>query len=88
MWQQALDDIQREIGTKLDKMELAPLRDFVNKKLKLLQEKMKSLSDLKRDQEAAGTKMKMLRFDCYALHFRIKNLFLSTLKKCELHILR
>lgn len=61
MWQQALDDIQREIGNKLDKMELTPLRDFVNKKLKTLQDKMKALATMKKDQEAAGTKAKLLR---------------------------
>lgn len=61
MWQQALDDIQREIGNKLDKMELGPLRDFVNHKLKMLQDRLKALTALKREQEAAGTKTKFLR---------------------------
>lgn len=42
-------------------MELTPLRDFVNKKLKTLQEKMKALATMKKDQEAAGTKAKLLR---------------------------
>ncbi|XP_044252490.1 uncharacterized protein LOC123003652 [Tribolium madens] len=61
MWHQALDSIQREVGNKLDKMEVDPLRDFVNSKLKALQEKFKSLSALKREQEAAGTKTRFLR---------------------------
>ncbi|KAJ3645501.1 hypothetical protein Zmor_023151 [Zophobas morio] len=61
MWQQALDSIQKEVGNKLDKMEVDPLRDFVNSKLKALQEKFKSLTALKREQEAAGTKTKLLR---------------------------
>lgn len=42
-------------------MELTPLRDFVNKKLKVLQDKMKALAAIKKDQEAAGTKTKLLR---------------------------
>lgn len=61
LWQQALDDIQSEIGNKLDKMDLGPLREFINNKLRLLQDKMKSLAALKREQEAAGTKNKLLR---------------------------
>lgn len=56
-----MDDIQREIGNKLDKMELTPLRDFINKKLRTLQDKMKALATMKKDQEAAGTKAKLLR---------------------------
>lgn len=63
LWQQALDDIQSEIGNKLDKMDLGPLREFINNKLRLLQDKMKSLAALKREQEAAGTKNKLLRFE-------------------------
>lgn len=42
-------------------MELTPLRDFVNKKLKALQERLKALAAMKKDQEAAGTKTKILR---------------------------
>ncbi|KAF2896223.1 hypothetical protein ILUMI_09953 [Ignelater luminosus] len=61
LWQQALDDIQREIENKLDKMELTPLRDFVHNKLKMLQERVKALAALKKETEAAGTKSKFLR---------------------------
>ncbi|CAH1376337.1 unnamed protein product [Tenebrio molitor] len=61
MWHQALESIQKEVGNKLDKMEVDPLRDFVNSKLRALQEKFKSLTALKREQEAAGTKSKFLR---------------------------
>ena len=69
MWQQALDSIQKEVGNKLDKMEVDPLRDFVNSKLKALQEKFKSLTALKREQEAAGTKTKLLRnVNCISCH--------------------
>lgn len=50
-----------EVGNKLDKMEVDPLRDFVNSKLRALQDKFKSLTALKREQEAAGTKSKFLR---------------------------
>lgn len=61
LWQQTLDEIQFEISNKLDKMELGPLRDFINNKLRMLQERMKSLTALKKEQEAAGTKSKFLR---------------------------
>ncbi|KAG5881849.1 hypothetical protein JTB14_017907 [Gonioctena quinquepunctata] len=61
LWTQALDNIQNSIGGKLDKSEMNPLRDFINIKLKSLQEKFKNLSALKREHEAAGTKSKYLR---------------------------
>ncbi|XP_028040362.1 uncharacterized protein LOC114250612 [Bombyx mandarina] len=61
LWQQALDDIQREIETKLDKMELSPVKDFFNNKLKQLQENLKQMASLRREAEAAGTKQKLLR---------------------------
>ncbi|XP_072935816.1 uncharacterized protein [Epargyreus clarus] len=61
LWQQALDDIQREIETKLDKMELSPVKDFFNNKLRQLQENLKQMASLRREAEAAGTKKKILR---------------------------
>lgn len=61
LWQQALDDIQREIEQKLDKMELSPVKDFFNKKLKQLQEHLRQMADLRREAEAAGTKRRLLR---------------------------
>ncbi|XP_050553418.1 uncharacterized protein LOC118262240 isoform X3 [Spodoptera frugiperda] len=61
LWQQALDDIQREIETKLDKMELSPVKEFFNNKLKQLQENLKQMAALRREAEAAGTKKRLLR---------------------------
>ncbi|XP_074035659.1 glutamine-rich protein 2 [Leptinotarsa decemlineata] len=61
LWNQALDNIQNSIGGKLDKVELNPLRDFINNKLKGLQEKFKTLNAMKRENEAAGTKSKYLK---------------------------
>ncbi|XP_045512660.1 glutamine-rich protein 2 isoform X1 [Pieris brassicae] len=61
LWQQALDDIQREIEMKLDKMELSPVKDFFNNKLRQLQENLKQMAALRREAEAAGTKRKLLR---------------------------
>ncbi|XP_059049431.1 rho family-interacting cell polarization regulator 1-like [Achroia grisella] len=61
LWQQALDDIQREIETKLDKMELSPVKDFFNNKLRQLQENLKQIAAMRREAEAAGTKKKLLR---------------------------
>ncbi|XP_073945883.1 uncharacterized protein isoform X2 [Choristoneura fumiferana] len=61
LWQQALDDIQREIETKLDKMELSPVKEFFNNKLRQLQEHLKKMASLRREAEAAGTKRKLLR---------------------------
>lgn len=61
LWQQALSDIQTEVGSKLDKMELGPLKDFITNKLGVLQTKLKALSKLKKEQEAAGTKAALLK---------------------------
>ncbi|RLU27465.1 hypothetical protein DMN91_001269 [Ooceraea biroi] len=60
IWQQALDEVQNEIAGKADRGEMMPLKDFVNNKLKSLQEKLKSMIEAKREIEAAGTK-KLLR---------------------------
>ncbi|CAG9782873.1 unnamed protein product [Diatraea saccharalis] len=61
IWQQALDDIQREIEMKLDKMELSPVKDFFNNKLRQLQDNLKRMASLRQEAEAAGTKKKLLR---------------------------
>ncbi|XP_011868443.1 PREDICTED: uncharacterized protein LOC105562312 [Vollenhovia emeryi] len=60
IWQQALDEVQNEIAAKMDKDEMMPLKDFVNSKLKSLQEKLKIMIEARREIEAAGTK-KLLR---------------------------
>ncbi|XP_050453971.1 glutamine-rich protein 2-like [Cataglyphis hispanica] len=60
IWQQALDEVQNEIAAKVDKIEMTPLKDFVHKKLKSLQEKLKIMAEARREIEAAGTK-KLLR---------------------------
>ncbi|XP_050299473.1 uncharacterized protein LOC126738269 [Anthonomus grandis grandis] len=61
LWLQSLTDLQKEIGNKLDKMELTPLKDFINSKLKGIQDKVKKISAMKQEHEAAGTKSKLLR---------------------------
>ncbi|XP_056648707.1 rho-associated protein kinase 1-like [Diorhabda sublineata] len=61
LWTQTLTSIQGEVGSKMDKNELTPLREFINNKLKSLQEKFKALSAMKKEQEAAGTKTRFLR---------------------------
>ncbi|EFN79005.1 Glutamine-rich protein 2 [Harpegnathos saltator] len=60
IWQQALDKVQNEIASKVDKIEMTPLKDLVNTRLKSLQEKLKCMAEMKRENEAAGTK-KMLK---------------------------
>lgn len=63
MWTNALEDLQKDIGSKMDRMELNPLRDFINTKLKSLQDKFKTLTAMKKEHEAAGTKSKFLRLN-------------------------
>ncbi|XP_041973685.1 uncharacterized protein LOC121729287 [Aricia agestis] len=60
LWQQALDDIQREIEMKLDKMEFSPMKEAFNNKLRKIQENLKKLSKF-RETEAAGTKRRLLK---------------------------
>ncbi|XP_011057138.1 PREDICTED: glutamine-rich protein 2-like [Acromyrmex echinatior] len=64
IWQQALDEVQNEIATKVDKGELTPLKDFVDEKLKLLQEKLKIMVEARREIEAAGTKKLLKDVQC------------------------
>lgn len=51
----------KNIGSKLDKQEMIPLRDYINSKLKGLHDRFRSLTALRRESEAAGTKSKVLR---------------------------
>ncbi|XP_076664147.1 uncharacterized protein LOC143366725 isoform X2 [Andrena cerasifolii] len=60
IWQQSLDEVQREIEGKVDKIEITPLKDFVHTRLKTLQEKLKNVAQMRQEAEAAGSK-KMLR---------------------------
>lgn len=53
--------MQNEIAGKVDKIEMTPLKDFMDKKLKSLQEKLKIMAEARREIEAAGTKKKLLR---------------------------
>ncbi|CAG9854042.1 unnamed protein product [Phyllotreta striolata] len=61
LWTQALTNIQNDVGNKMDRNEMAPLRDFINTKLKTLQEKFKALTAMKKEQEAAGAKTVFLK---------------------------
>lgn len=61
IWANALEELQQTLGNKLDKLEFDPLKDFVNNKISKLQQKLKALIALKKEQEAAGTKSKFLR---------------------------
>ncbi|KYN31970.1 Glutamine-rich protein 2 [Trachymyrmex septentrionalis] len=64
IWQQALDEVQNEIATKLDKAEMVPLKDFVDDKLKSLHEKLKIMIEARREIEAAGTKKLLTDVQC------------------------
>ncbi|XP_018311454.1 glutamine-rich protein 2 [Mycetomoellerius zeteki] len=64
IWQQALDEVQNEIATKMDKVEMMPLKDFVNDKLKSLQEKLKIMIEARQEIEAAGTKKLLKDVQC------------------------
>lgn len=61
IWQQALDEVHKEIECKLDKEEISPFKESIDNKFQRLQGKIKSLSEMREPSEAAGTK-KMLRF--------------------------
>lgn len=60
IWQQALNEVQKEIEGKVDKIEMSPLKDFVHHRLKSLQDKLKKVAEAREEIEAAGTK-KLLR---------------------------
>lgn len=60
VWQQTLDEVQKEIEGKVDKIEMTPLKDFVSNRLTSLQEKLKNVAETHQESLAAGTK-KLLR---------------------------
>ncbi|KAK9300709.1 hypothetical protein QLX08_006734 [Tetragonisca angustula] len=60
IWQQALNEVQKEMEGKVDKIEISPLKDFVHHRLKSLQDKLKKVAEAREEIEAAGTK-KLLR---------------------------
>lgn len=60
-WRTTLEELGLKLGMKLDKGEFDPLKDFVNKKIKSLQDRVKELIALRQEQEAAGTKQKLLK---------------------------
>ena len=43
-------------------MELSPVKDFFNTKLRLLQDNLKQMASLRKEVEAAGTKRRLLRY--------------------------
>ena len=61
MWNEAMEELQKDMDNKLDKTEIMPLKEFINKKLKSLQDKLKQLAQLRKDAEAAGAKSRILR---------------------------
>ncbi|XP_054278407.1 glutamine-rich protein 2-like [Macrosteles quadrilineatus] len=60
-WQEEVDLLRTDLQNKLDKMEFSPLKDYVNEKLKVLQDKMKALAAQKREGLAAGSKRRVIR---------------------------
>lgn len=75
LWQEEVEVLKVDLEHKLDKMEFSPLRDYVNEKLKMLQDKMKALAAQRREEEAAGTKRRVIRYG------RIKS---TLLQFCEM----
>lgn len=57
--------IRGDIQQKLDKQEFDPLKVYVNEKLKVLQDKMKSLAAQRKENLAAGSKKRVIRFDTF-----------------------
>lgn len=57
-----MEVLKLDLEHKLDKIEFSPLKDYVNEKLKMLQDKMKTLASQRREEEAAGTKRRVIRY--------------------------
>lgn len=60
-WQEEVEELKSDLHNKLDKMEFSPLKDYMNDKLKILQDKMKALAAQKREGLTAGSKRRILR---------------------------
>ncbi|GJQ71924.1 hypothetical protein Trydic_g3033 [Trypoxylus dichotomus] len=63
LWQQGFTQIQKSIGNKLEKKDLKQLRESINSRLRMLQDKFKS-QGLKQETEAAGTKLYLQDVNC------------------------
>ncbi|XP_014598673.1 PREDICTED: uncharacterized protein PFB0765w-like [Polistes canadensis] len=57
-------DIQKEIEKKVNKIEVEPLKEYVNKQLNDLGEKIKQMVKTKSEMEAAGTKKMLSGVQC------------------------
>ncbi|XP_075232239.1 uncharacterized protein LOC142330678 [Lycorma delicatula] len=64
-WASAIGEINNLMKNKIDKGELSPIKDFINHKLKELQDRLKTLMAEKTEFEAAGSKKKLFKdVDC------------------------
>jgi hypothetical protein len=57
------DNIIKELEGKLDRMELGPFKDYIEKQLKKIKKLQKEAQEIQHDDDAAGMR-KQLRFNC------------------------
>ncbi|XP_046393768.1 myosin-6-like [Ischnura elegans] len=60
-WLSALEEIQNEISSKIDRIEITPLKDMIENKMKNIQDRITAVTAKRREIEALGTKKKMIR---------------------------
>lgn len=60
-WKQTIKDIQRLLGSKVDHHDITPLKAYIKTQIDHLQGQLKGLEKMKEENEAAGTRSKILR---------------------------
>lgn len=60
-WRKMIDELKDLVANKLDKEDVAPLKEFINEKIMKLQDRLKTLTALKEQAEAAGTRSRFIK---------------------------
>jgi len=65
LWKEITDQMREDLGEKLDKVEISPLRAYFKNHLGKLEEKVNHLTQIMEEPDPAGTRKKLLRdYNC------------------------
>lgn len=60
-WQKSLNELNKSVEMKMNKDNVKPITDYLNKRVDSIQDRLRSINLLKRETEAAGTKYRLLK---------------------------
>ncbi|XP_071443289.1 glutamine-rich protein 2-like [Hetaerina americana] len=71
-WLNALKDIQKEISSKIDRIEIIPLKEMIDNKMQNIQERIKAMTARRQEIEALGAKKKLIRnLNCISCDMKV-----------------